>query len=161
MITLYRIAPEQYLENYSGRGASYTHGARWNPPGSPIIYFATSPAVAMLEMSHYIPNPRLVPKGTKMGVYKLDSNLVEMFDAKTLPQGWDDFPPGTATQRIGGTFLRVNINAALLVPSVCDQTGESLNALVNPLHPHILVERKLQLVRVFDKIYNDRTFQGI
>lgn len=59
---LFRICPEQYLENYSGLGASYRDGARWNKAGIPVLYFALSPAVALLEMGNYLPSPRLVPK---------------------------------------------------------------------------------------------------
>ena len=39
---LYRICPDRYLEDYSGLGASYRDGARWNVEGIPVIYFATS-----------------------------------------------------------------------------------------------------------------------
>ena len=54
---LYRICHARYLEDLRGLGASYRDGARWNEPGFPIVYFAETPSVAMLEMAHYLPSP--------------------------------------------------------------------------------------------------------
>ena len=48
---LFRICHARYLEDIRGLGASYRDGARWNEPGLPIIYFAETPSVAMLERS--------------------------------------------------------------------------------------------------------------
>ena len=57
---LFRICHVRYLEDLRGLGASYRDGARWNEPGFPIIYFAETPSVAMLEMAHYLPSPRCI-----------------------------------------------------------------------------------------------------
>ena len=64
---LFRITKAKYLENYSGRGKSFLEGARWNKAGQPVLYFAQSPSVAQLEMSHYLPSPQLVPKSYRLG----------------------------------------------------------------------------------------------
>ena len=56
---LYRICPEAFLENYSGEGASFRSGGRWNQPGQRVLYFASSAAVAMLEVANYLPSPAL------------------------------------------------------------------------------------------------------
>ena len=53
-------------------GASYRDGARWNEPGFPVVYFAEIPSVVMLEMAHYLPSPRLVPLGYRLGEVSLD-----------------------------------------------------------------------------------------
>lgn len=37
---LYRIAPERYLENYSGHGGSFENGGRWTSAGHPVLYMA-------------------------------------------------------------------------------------------------------------------------
>ena len=63
---LYRICHVRYLEDLRGLGASYRDGARWNEPGFPIVYFAETPSVAMLEMAHYLPSPRLAPPGYRL-----------------------------------------------------------------------------------------------
>jgi len=74
---LYRICPEQYLKNYTGLGASFKNGARWNNKGIPVLYFALSPSVAMLEMANYLPSPRFVPKSYCLGEYNLPNHLFD------------------------------------------------------------------------------------
>ncbi|MFT4927875.1 MAG: RES domain-containing protein, partial [Phenylobacterium sp.] len=74
---LYRICPLHFLENYSGLGGSYKDGGRWNLPGVPVMYFALSPSVALLEMANYLPSPRLVPASYRLGIYELDTELVD------------------------------------------------------------------------------------
>ena len=63
---LFRICPERYLEDFSGLGASYQDGARWNFPGTPVMYFASTASLAMLEMAQYLPSPRLLPKNYRI-----------------------------------------------------------------------------------------------
>ena len=72
---LFRICHARYLEDLRGLGASYRDGARWNESGFPIVYFAETPSVAMLEMAHYLPSPRLVPPGYRLGVYEVSDEV--------------------------------------------------------------------------------------
>ncbi len=68
---IYRISKVDYLEKLTGLGGSYQHGARWNLPGTPVLYFSLSPVVAMLEMANYTSSPRMVPASYRMGVYEI------------------------------------------------------------------------------------------
>ncbi len=77
---LYRICPERFLENYSGLGASFQDGARWNSKGYPALYFALSPATAMLEMANYLPSPRLVPADYRLG--SVDVSFLSLLSLK-------------------------------------------------------------------------------
>lgn len=154
---LYRIAPERFINNLSGRGGSYRDGARWNDAGHPVLYFGTSAAVAMLEMGNYIPNPRLIPKDYILGVYEIHTNAIETVELDDLPDGWDLFPPPSCTRAIGTEFLSAARSLILLVPSTA-AAGIDQVAIVNPLHPEIV---KLSLVRTQSRIYNPRLFQGI
>lgn len=52
LVLIFRITKKQYLTTLSGLGGSYEDGARWNKPGTPVLYFGTSAAVAMLEMAN-------------------------------------------------------------------------------------------------------------
>ena len=56
---LYRICRVEHLEDYSGLGASYRDGGRWNEAGLAVLYFAETASVAMLEMANYLPSRRL------------------------------------------------------------------------------------------------------
>jgi RES domain-containing protein len=153
---LFRICPDIYLENYSGIGASYQDGARWNLPGNPIIYFGSSPSVAMLEMANYLPSPHLVPANYRLGIYELPDNVHhDTYDEKSLPTDWDQHPYPTPTQKEGTAWLHSNNSVALLVPSAAVPGGLDKNILFNPLHPDA---KKIKIVDTMDKIYSDRMF---
>ena len=97
---LFRICHVRYLEDLRGLGASYRDGARWNEPGFPIVYFAETPSVAMLEMAHYLPSPRLVPPGYRLGVYEVSDDVaLERWHVHDLPEGWDRYPHPRSTER--------------------------------------------------------------
>ena len=69
---IYRI---EHLENFEGHGASFRRGGRWNMAGVPVLYFAESASVAMLEMANYLPSPRMVPVAYRLGVYEVASSV--------------------------------------------------------------------------------------
>ena len=115
---LYRICHVRYLEDLRGLGASYRDGARWNEPGFPIVYFAETPSVAMLEMAHYLPSPRLVPPGYRLGVYEVgDEVALERWHVRDLPEGWDRYPHPRSTRRMGTSWLMRKEAPLLAVPS--------------------------------------------
>lgn len=154
---LYRIAPERFIADLTGQGASYRDGARWNDAGHPVLYFGTSASVAMLEVGNYIPKPSLIPKDYVLGIYEVASSLAETIELNALPDAWDIHPPGEATRAIGTAFLEACNALFLLVPSTA-AAGLDQIAVVNPRHPDI---EKLSLVRTQHRIYNPRLFQGI
>ena len=86
---LYRICPENLLENYRGRGASYQDGGRWNRAGLPVLYFACSASVAMLEMANYLRSPGLVPKSYRLGIFETGDTGYEQWGIEDLPAGWN------------------------------------------------------------------------
>lgn len=156
---LYRICPEQFLEDYSGLGASYKDGARWNSAGYPVLYFALSPATAMLEMANYLPSPRLVPSDYRLGVYELpDTVTIDELPAEQLPDDWAVYPYPTSTQQIGNEWLRSRNAFALLVPSTAVSRGLEKIALVNPSHQDC---KKIHLDDAVAELYNQRSFSGI
>ncbi len=152
---LYRICPEKLLENYSGRGASYQDGGRWNRAGLPVLYFACSASVAMLEMANYLRSPGLIPKSYRLGIFETCEMGSEQWRVEDLPAGWNDYPYPTATQTLGSHWLQAATSALLLVPSAAIPGGLENIALVNPTHPDA---RQLKLVSVEKDIFNKRTF---
>lgn len=156
---LYRICPERFLDDYSGLGASYRDGARWNSAGYPVLYFALSPATAMLEMANYLPSPRLVPRDYRLGIYELPATVVvDEMPIEQLPDDWAIYPYPTSTQRIGNDWLRQENAVALLVPSTAVSRGLERIAVLNPAHPECV---KIQLVEAVSEIYNQRSFSGV
>ena len=157
---LYRIAPERFLEDYRGLGASYRYGARWNLPGQPVLYFGAAAGIALLEMANYLPSPRLVPEDYRLGVYEI-SDLLEMerWHIDSLPTNWNAYPHRAETQKMGNQWLTECRAAVLKVPGAAVPNGLECNIVVNPRHPEV-VNGSIRLVESYDKIYSDRIFSG-
>ena len=153
---LYRICPERYLEDYSGPGASYRDGARWNVEGIPVIYFATSASLAMLELANYLPSPRLVPSNYRLGIYTLSGRVkVDSWSVADLPKHWNDYPYPASTQQLGAAWLRLKKRMVLRVPSAAVPGGLEKCVVINPRHSAI---KQLKLVDQQRDIYSKRIF---
>jgi len=136
-VKVWRIATEtrQYAANdLSGAGAAKNPG-RWNDVNEPIVYCATSIALAVLETAAHIdiagfPLNRFVVEidvpdpvwGAKMQT-----------GAAALPGAWNAIPAGRASVQVGSQWLASNGSAIHLVPSVIVE--EEWCALLNPGHP--------------------------
>ncbi|NJL50986.1 MAG: RES family NAD+ phosphorylase [Hydrococcus sp. SU_1_0] len=156
---LFRITRIKYLENFTGRGGSFLNGARWNQPGIPVLYFASTPSVALLEMANYLPNPRLIPDDYRLGIYNLpDTVSSQTLTVNNLPQDWSRYPYPSSTQKIGSQWLNEGSSLILFVPSVAVPAGLENIAVINPRHPDI---NKLKLSSVESDLYNDRAFKGL
>ncbi len=156
---LFRITRIKYLENYTGRGGSFQGGARWNKSGIPVLYFATTPSVALLEMANYLPSPKLIPADYRLGIYHLpDTVSSQTLTVDRLPQDWSRYPYPSSTQEIGSQWLNEGNSLILFVPSVAVPAGLENIAVINPRHPDI---KKLKLSSVESDLYNDRAFKGI
>lgn len=156
---LFRICPESRLEQFDGLGASYKDGARWNSAGNPALYFACSAAVALLEMAHYLPSPRLIPASYRLGVYQLpDEVAVDVLSEDRFPEGWAEYPWPRATQVLGDAWLAAGTGIILTVPSCAVTGGLERSALFNPRHADA---GSLKLVQVVEHLYNERAFAGI
>ncbi|VTU20647.1 hypothetical protein H6CHR_01428 [Variovorax sp. PBL-H6] len=137
MTSVWRIAAdtrEYTADDMSGKGAEKT-GGRWNRAGSPVLYAASSVALACLEtvvhlnLSGFPLNRFLVridvPDEVWVGRQALSPG--------TLPVGWSAIPEGRVSVEAGDTWLSGAASALLLVPSVI--VPEESNILVNPRHP--------------------------
>ncbi len=156
---LFRITRIKYLENYTGRGGSFLNGARWNKSGIPVLYFASTPSVALLEMANYLPSPRLIPADYRLGIYSLPDNIsTETITVKNLPSDWSRYPYPSSTQEIGSQWLNEGNSLILFVPSVAVPAGLENIAVINPRHPEI---NWLRLASVESSLYNDRAFKGL
>jgi len=152
---LYRIGPGNFLQVYTGINGSYEDGARWNLPGDPVIYFGTTPSVAMLEVGNYIPSPRLMPNHFRLAQYEIADEYIEAINASEIPVGWNTFPHPLSTQEFGSAWLQSKSSVILIVPSSAVPGGLEDIAIFNPLHPDA---GKIQFIKSFDKIYDERLF---
>ncbi|WP_323123796.1 RES family NAD+ phosphorylase [Burkholderia alba] len=127
---LYRIADRRY-PIWNGTGAMWV-GGRFNSPGRPVIYAATTFAGAMLEV---LVHARIgkVPRTHVWVEADGPADLpLERHTAEQLPPGWDAPSPHLA-RAVGDAWLAAQRSAILLVPSVVARA--EWNALINPLHP--------------------------
>lgn len=160
-MNLYRITPQQFLENYDGLGASFKSGARWNAKNHPVLYFALSPSVALLEMANYLPSPRLIPKTYRLGTYQLSEQAsITRYQPDELPTNWADYPHPIETVHIGTEWLKSQTTLCLQVPSAAVSEGMEdilvVNAkLIDPSKPQI------KLIRSTEKLFNQRMFDGL
>jgi RES domain-containing protein len=134
---LWRIAAETRhfrADDASGMGAAKSPG-RWNEPGQPVVYTATTIAVAVLETAAHIDdaglplNRYLVRFDVPPAVWRKRRTLAP----SALPPTWDAVPAGATSAQIGAGWIKSMAGAILLVPSVI--VPEEHAALLNPLHP--------------------------
>ena len=106
----------------AGEGAQ-RYGGRWNWPGRPIVYAASSAALAVLEVRvHLDLPPELLP----------DDYLLLTIDLRDLATEEVVALPADPAA-FGDAWLRDQRTAVLQVPSLI--VPESPNLLFNPAHP--------------------------
>jgi len=156
---IYRITKERYLENFTGLGGSYEDGARWNRPGTPVLYFGVSAPVAMLEMANYTTTPRMVPPSYRLGVYEIpDDAPIDYLEQADWPEDWDQFPHPESTQRLGDDWLQECSSLGLIVPSCAVPAGLGEIIVINPRHE---LADQIRLVETRREIFNPRAFIGL
>ena len=117
----WRLCREPFAD-LTGDGARL-YGGRWNSPGRPVVYAASSAALALLEVRvHLDLPPELLPS---------DYVLVKI-DLKGLSVETVDIMPDDP-RAFGDGWLRERRAAVLQVPSAI--VPENPNLLLNPAHP--------------------------
>ena len=155
-VTLWRIGtdtPAYTADDRSGTGAKLT-GGRWNRVGNPVVYTASSIALACLETIVHLGASGLpynrylvrfdVPDYVWQAAGECDPN-----DPRLV--GWDAQPAGAVSLDAGDEWLASATSALLRVPSVIVQ--EEWNVLINPLHPD---SGKLAMTKVRKFLYDVR-----
>ena len=123
------------ISNYAsldGKGGLEWPG-RWHTRGRGVVYFADSPAAALLEtLVHFeIDLPDLPARYRLIQVVTPAGASVERVSVDNLPPGWiEDL---TATQAIGDAWLSAARSLLLVVPSAI--VPATHNVLMNPGHP--------------------------
>ncbi len=134
---LWRIAAETRrhgADDLSGAGAARYPG-RWNDAGQPVVYTATSMALAVLETVAHLDDG-----GLPLNRYLVEVRVPaaawaarEELAAAELPPTWAAIPAGRASVRLGSAWLASRRSALLLLPSAV--LPEERVALLNPAHP--------------------------
>jgi len=112
---------------WSGTGAAMA-GGRWNAVGVPVIYAASSRALAMLEVLVQ-GGDMAAPRDAVLAVIPDDVAIEEL---APLAAGWREIDSPSA-MAAGTAWVVSGRTAVLRVPSVI--VPEEANYLVNPAHP--------------------------
>jgi RES domain-containing protein len=141
----WRIATKPHALDKRCEGTR-AHGGRWNKPGFGALYAGSTIELAALEK--FVHTAGLDPMDLVLvAVDAPDENaLVRRVHIGELPAGWNGLPASDAAQAFGSLWLEGIRELVLLVPSVI--IPESLNAVLNPLHPRY-GEVALTVVRDF------------
>lgn len=129
-MTLWRISNHADLAGTGG----LLGAARWHSQGRPIVYLATSPASALLEILVHLEldSPRALPKAYQLLQIDVPPQVSRLdLDPSILTDDWGS--QTLLTRRIGDRWLRDNASALLHVPSAI--VPHTHNVLFNPLHP--------------------------
>jgi RES domain-containing protein len=148
MICAWRIVhPQRLLTALTGEPAS-RHPGRWNHFGIPMIYTASSQALAALEILVHADMESLKIDYVAINI-KFDGSLLQQLTFESLPQGWDSTPAVAATKDLGTRWANSLESAVLSVPSAVIK--REVNYLINPLHPDFAkIKRSNPEVFVFD-----------
>lgn len=122
-------APFQALD---GEGARL-YGGRWNAPGVPVVYAASSLALAALEYLVHL-DPEDAPDDLVALALALPDDAARAQVAPgELRTGWAAEPDSPSCRAVGAAWLRAGSALALDVPSAL--VPEEANVLLDPRHP--------------------------
>lgn len=138
---VWRICRQPYVDAaLAGLGGLYASG-RWHAKGHPILYTASSAALAALEVLVHV-DPLTAPDDLRLLAIDLPDDLsTEVVDPLALPKDWLSVPAPAAMQDLGTSWLISGRTAALIVPSAVIPVERNL--LLNPRHPEMARVRLL------------------
>ena len=113
---------------FDGEGARL-YGGRWNSPGTRVVYTASTPSLAVLEVLVHLQAVAPLAAYVLIEVHVPDA-LVQTLARP--PAGWRALPAPPATQRVGDAWARGGRSLALSVPSVL--SPDERLVLINPSH---------------------------
>jgi RES domain-containing protein len=154
---VWRIAtdtPDYVADDLTGTGARIT-GGRWNRPGQPVIYCASSPSLACLETLVHLGTGSL-PMNRYLVAIDIPDAVRDAGRTETpssLPVGWDATPAGKVSLDVGDAWLSARLSAVLVLPSSI--VPEDPIILVNPRHPD---SASLTAVKLRRWLYDPRLF---
>jgi RES domain-containing protein len=114
---------------FSGEGARL-YGGGWNSKGIPVVYTASSRALAILEM--LVQDQPLRARYAIIAARIPSTVRIEHVSAAALPDTWATAPPSDELRAIGADWITRAKTAVLRVPSTV--VPSEFNYLLNPAH---------------------------
>ncbi len=126
---VWRISNYLDLSGQGGLRAS----ARWHHAGAPIVYTASSPAAALLEVLVHLELGDLAHLPDSYQLLRIDvpdSIAITAIEESSLDPGWRKLPE--ISRAIGDEWLRKSSSALLSAPNAI--VPHTRNYLINPAH---------------------------
>lgn len=132
-LSAWRLTKARYAGTaLSGLGSTLRAG-RWHARGRPVVYAASSAALALVETLVHVERTDLLRDAYVAVPLHIPLALVERLDPASLPPNWQAWPHPASTQALGTAWFDARRSAALVVPSAV--VPHETNVLLNPLHP--------------------------
>ena len=149
---LWRLSRRPHTD-LSGRSGELADG-RWHTRGHPVVYCATSAALAVLEVRVHLDLPfELLPDDYVLIRLAAPDDLVLLtLAARDLPTGWHHRED--LCRPLGDRWLAERQTALLRVPSAI--VAVERNLLVNPRHPDA---RRVEVVETTPFPWDQRLFR--
>ena len=126
---IWRLVRPTYAPGLDGEGARRA-GGRWNSPGRPAVYAASTLSLAVLEAFVHLPAAQRAP-----GALPAMRMVCLEIPGRTIVAAPDDVEPEdiAAARACGDRWLDARQSLVLDVPSVVVPVERTL--VINPLHP--------------------------
>lgn len=148
---VFRLSSSRYAEDLSGKGAEL-YGGRWNSIGTPVVYTASSRALAMAEVAVHL-HIQKIPKDMVMVELYIPEDSITSLPFQELNKDWEMFPYSIQTKNLGDEFFQENRFLGLKVPSAV--VTSDFNFLINPGHVEI---QKIKVVNISPFRFDSRIF---
>lgn len=168
---LFKTANAKYIGSFMDyhKTGSFRDGARWNSPGTPVMYFSSNVQNAMLELANYQPDPVIANAINVMGVFETPALRLYQMTPEELPGGWSDPTYPLAAQELGDKYLNDERYDGFVVPS-CTMNVDLAQSPYNEvrdciyanvvLNPESEAVSRIQLKETFSPIYSARMFSA-
>jgi RES domain-containing protein len=128
---VWRLFPERFRDSaFTGVGGLYA-ARRWNHLGTPMVYTATSRALAAMEFFVNL-EPNEAPDDMLIAEAAIPDEFIETLKLKELPRNWRGLN-NQHCRNLGSGWAASLRSLALKVPSAVVE-GD-WNVLLNPKHP--------------------------
>jgi RES domain-containing protein len=130
---VWRLSRPEFSRRLDGGGNRET-GARWNSPGTGVVYTSRSLSLCVLETIVHLPSARFVQGLVGVRIEVPDDAGVDVVTAAELPQDLFTEEAAAWFRQRGDRWLEAGGALALAAPSVT--VPQEQNVMLNPRHPH-------------------------
>jgi RES domain-containing protein len=148
---VYRITNSRYKDDISGAGAKL-RGARWNMPGTGMLYTAENISLSALEILVHIGLSDIRNLYHQLAIFIPDDTIIKEINTHKLKPGW--YEDEEYTSFMGTEFIKTNNSLVLKVPSAI--IAEEHNFLVNPNHPDF---KKIKIKKSKPFTFDERLYR--